>query len=167
MSTIEFNQTLLSLEDNLKMFAYSFTRNEEEAKDLTQETLLKAFRYKKQYKPKTNFKAWVFTIMRNQFINEYRKKSRSKTIFDNSTESYLLNSHTDNRGPEGIYTKKEIDLKIESLEENYKIPFMMHVEGYKYKEISEKLNIPIGTVKSRIFISRQRLIKQLPDFQHN
>lgn len=168
MSTLEFNNTLINLQQNLRLFALSFTKNEENADDLVQETNLRAFRYRNQYKAQTNFKAWVFTIMRNQFINEYRKKSRRKTVFDASEDSFILNNHTEDRqSPSTYLTKKEVDQQINRLDAEYRTPFLMHFEGYKYKEISEKMNIPIGTVKSRIFIARQRLMKLLPDFQHN
>ncbi|MBU2020128.1 MAG: RNA polymerase sigma factor, partial [Bacteroidetes bacterium] len=96
MSTLEFNQTLLQLESYLKAFAFTFTRNEEDAKDLTQETILKAFTYRNKYTPHTNFKAWVFTIMRNIFINGYRRKAKAKTIFDHSNENYLLSNSGEN-----------------------------------------------------------------------
>ena len=82
MSTIEFNDSLISLESYLKSFAMTFTRNREDANDLTQETMLKAISYRDYYTPQTNFKAWVFTIMRNIFINQYRRKVKSGTIFD-------------------------------------------------------------------------------------
>lgn len=168
MSTLEFNTALINLQQNLRLFALSFTKNEDSANDLVQETNLRAFRYRKQYKPHTNFKAWVFTIMRNQFINEYRKKSRQNTIFDSSEESFILNNHTEDRqSPAGYINKKEIDRQIQNLDIEYREPFLMHFEGFKYKEISEHMNIPIGTVKSRIFIARQRLMKTLPDFQYN
>ena len=86
MSTLEFNNALIDLENNLLSFALNYTRNKESAKDLTQETMLKAIKYRTYYTPKTNFKAWVFTIMRNIFINQYRRNVKSGTIFDNSKE---------------------------------------------------------------------------------
>jgi RNA polymerase sigma-70 factor (ECF subfamily) len=95
MSTIEFNEALIGIENNLHSFAMSFTRNNEDAKDLTQETMLKAITYRSYYAPQTNFKAWVFTIMRNIFINQYRRKVKSGTIFDHSQDLYLLNSSGD------------------------------------------------------------------------
>ena len=97
MSTVEFNNTLTSLESYLMAFAMNYTKNVEDARDLTQETMLKAIRYKDYYTPKTNFKAWVFTIMKNIFINQYRRKVKSGTIFDNSTDLYLLNGNTEER----------------------------------------------------------------------
>ena len=92
MSTLEFNEALIGLENNLTSFAMSFTRNHEDAKDLTQETMLKAITYRNYYTPQTNFKAWVFTIMRNLFINQYRRKVKSGAIFDHSKESFLVSN---------------------------------------------------------------------------
>lgn len=168
MSTIEFNETLTGMETNLLAFAINYTRNMEDAKDLTQETMLKALRYRNYYKPNTNFKAWIFTIMKNTFINQYRKKSRSNTIFDNSQDLYLLTNSTENRDtPYNYIAAKEVNKKVAKLNDDYKIPFKMHYEGFKYKEIAEKLDIPLGTVKSRIFIARQKLMESMPEYQFN
>lgn len=167
MSTMEFTNTLTSIESNLLAFAINYTKNMEDAKDLTQETMLKALRYKDYYKPKTNFKAWVFTIMKNTFINQYRRKSRSKTIFDNSKDLYLLTNSTENRDtPYNYIANGEVTKKVNSLSDEYKIPFEMHFEGFKYKEIAEKLDIPLGTVKSRIFIARKKLMDLLPEYRY-
>lgn len=168
MSTVEFNNSLTAMESNLLAFAINYTKNMEDAKDLTQETMLKALRYKSYYKPQTNFKAWVFTIMKNTFINQYRRKSRSNTIFDNSQDLYLLTNSTENRNtPINYITAGEVTQKVNSLSDEYKIPFEMHYEGYKYKEIAERLDIPLGTVKSRIFIARQKLMDLLPEYQYS
>ncbi|MEX1191120.1 MAG: RNA polymerase sigma factor [Brumimicrobium sp.] len=168
MSTIEFNNTLTSMESYLMAFAMNYTKNVEDARDLTQETMLKAIRYRDYYTPKTNFKAWIFTIMRNIFINQYRRKVKSKTIFDNSTDLFLLNSSTEKRdSPYNHITNEEIQKQLEKLSEEYKAPFEMHYLGFKYKEIAEKLDIPIGTVKSRIFIARKKLMDLLPDYRYS
>lgn len=168
MSTIEFNDALINLETYLRSFAFNFTKNEEDAKDLTQETMLKAITYRKQYTPKTNFKAWVFTIMRNLFINNYRRKVKAGTIFDNTKESYLLNLKTENHAnPDNHMLGLELKNQLRNLEKEYKQPFDMHFEGYKYQEIADQLNIPIGTVKSRIHIARQKLLAKLPDYNQN
>ena len=165
MSTLEFNQALIDIENNLKSFALGFTRNNEDAKDLTQETLLKAIKYRNYYTPQTNFKAWVFTIMRNIFINQYRRKVKSGTIFDNSKEMFLLtNSAGSEENAVSQIATKDIEEKIAGLSEEYKHPFEMHYKGFKYKEIADKLGIPIGTVKSRIYIARKKLIDLLPDY---
>lgn len=167
MSTLEFNDALIRLESYLKSFAMTFTRNREDANDLTQETMLKAMSYRDHYTPQTNFKAWVFTIMRNIFINQYRRKVKSGTIFDHSTDLYLVNNAAESHNQVnnhllGIELKKQIGL----LSDEYKRPFEMHHHGFKYKEIADELNIPIGTVKSRIFIARKKLTELLPDYAY-
>jgi RNA polymerase sigma factor (sigma-70 family) len=168
MSTLEFNEALIGMENNLHSFAMSFTRNNEDARDLTQETMLKAITYRNYYAPQTNFKAWVFTIMRNIFINQYRRKVKSGTIFDHSQDLYLLNQPGDSlNSPVQEIAIKEINSHINGLEEEYKVPFKMHFKGFKYKEISEKLGIPIGTVKSRIFIARKKLMEVMPEYNYS
>lgn len=167
MSTLEFNEALIGMENNLHSFALSFTRNNEDAKDLTQETMLKAITYRSYYAPQTNFKAWVFTIMRNIFINQYRRKVKSGTIFDHSKELYLLNGTGDSANqPINYLLEKEVTKQINSLGEEYKEPFELHFNGFKYKEIANQLEIPIGTVKSRIFIARKKLMNLLPDYNY-
>ena len=167
MSTLEFNEALVGLENNLTSFAMSFTRNQEDAKDLTQETMLKAITYRNYYTPQTNFKAWVFTIMRNIFINQYRRNAKTRMIFDHSEDSYMVTNHKSSMGsPTERIATKEITQKIEDLTDELKTPFKMHFEGYKYKEIADSMKLPIGTIKSRIFIARKRLMDQLPDYQY-
>lgn len=168
MSTVEFNEALIGLEGNLQSFAMTFTRNQEDAADLTQETLLKAITYRNYYTPQTNFKAWVFTIMRNIFINQYRRKVKSGQIFDHSKELYLLsNSTSNNESPSNHISNNEIKKQIATLDEEYKTPFELHFQGFKYKEIADRLEIPIGTVKSRIFIARKKLMDLLPDYNYS
>jgi RNA polymerase sigma factor (sigma-70 family) len=167
MSTIEFNDALINMESYLRSFAMTYTRNKEDANDLTQETMLKAIHYRTYYTPQTNFKAWLFTIMRNIFINQYRRKVKSGTIFDNSQELYLIGNASDVNGSiSSQINTKEIWNEVENLENEYKVPFKMHFEGYKYQDISDELRIPIGTVKSRIFIARKKLMQQLPEFSY-
>ena len=159
MSTIEFNEALIGLENNLQSFALSFTRNREDARDLTQETMLKAITYRNYYTPQTNFKAWVFTIMRNLFINQYRRRVKSGAIFDHSKEVFLIgNIHSHEDSAIEKIGVKDINRQINLLGEEYQTPFKMHFQGFKYKEIADKLDIPIGTVKSRIFIARKKLM---------
>ena len=114
-----------------------------------------------------NFKGWVFTIMRNIFINNYRKVVRSATIMDQTEDLYHLNLPQDSgfETPEGSVAAKEITAAINSFSDDYRIPFSMHVAGYKYNEIAEKMNLPLGTVKSRIFFARQRLQQTLKDYR--
>jgi RNA polymerase sigma factor (sigma-70 family) len=166
MSTVEFNEALIGMEGNLHSFALNFTRNNEDAKDLTQETMLKAITYRNYYTPQTNFRAWVFTIMRNIFINQYRRKVKGGTIFDHSKDLYLLNTSDAGNSALNILSEKEVNQQIDKLESEYKEPFEMHFQGFKYKEIADTLEIPIGTVKSRIFIARKKLMDLLPDYKY-
>ena len=166
MTTMEFNYQLTSLETSLERFAISLTQNVEDAKDLLQETFLKALSYKDKFAEHTNLKAWVFTIMKNTFINNYRRAVKSRTTFDNTDDLFFLNLNKESAydTPEMTISAKEIEKKIENLEDEYRIPFKMHTAGYKYKEIADKLNLKIGTVKSRIFFSRQKLMETLKEY---
>ena len=163
MTAIEFQFKLVSLEDKLLRFAYSLTADKDDAKDLLQETFLKALKYCDKYVLESNFKAWTYTIMKNTFINNYRRAERHITYSDHSKEGYCLNykhaSEADS--PESIIFSKELENIIEALDDDSKMPFMMHHNGYKYIEIAEKLNVNLGTVKSRIFFTRKKLKKQL------
>ena len=163
MTAAEFNYKLTSLEDALERFAMSLTRNREDARDLVQETYLKALTYREKFLNNTNFKAWVYTIMKNSFINNYRRSVRENTTFDNTRDLYYLNSSNqgNDSSPETSLTAAEIQSHIDNLDEDLRIPFQMHHEGYKYKEIAEEMNIKIGTVKSRIFFGRRKLMETL------
>ena len=147
-------------------FAYKLTANREEANDLLQETSLKALDNEEKYVPDTNFKGWMYTIMRNIFINNYRKIVRDQTFVDTTDNYYHLNLPQDSgfESTEGAYDLKEMHRIVNALPREYKIPFSMHVSGFKYREIAEKLGLPLGTVKSRIFFTRQRLQQELKDF---
>ncbi len=163
MTAIEFNHQLLTLEDKLIRFAYTLTYNREVAKDLVQDTMLKAITYRAQFRIDTNLKAWAYTIMKNTFINNYRKNNRHKTVFDNTPNLFYL-SYTKEAGDvsaESVCSAKEIQKVIDNLDDDLKIPFKLHIEGFKYKEIAEKLDLKIGTVKSRIFFSRKKLMDLL------
>ncbi len=153
------NERLLGLQDNLGSFAMSLTLNREEAEDLMQETNLKVLDNHDKYVDNTNFSGWVFTIMRNIFINNYRRAVRSKTLVDTTDDLYHLNMPQSSGydSPDVAYNVKEISAVINSFSEDYRQPFSMYVAGYKYEEIAEKMNIPLGTVKSRIFFARKRL----------
>lgn len=159
MSTINFNNRFYELTPVLNAFAYNLTQNMEDAKDLYQETAFRAMANREKFLPDTNFKAWLFTIMKNIFINNYRKKVKSNTIMDSTDNLYYLNSGSDsidNRGDANILVKELKEL-IEKLDENIKIPFLMHYQGYKYQEIADHFELPLGTVKSRIFFARREL----------
>lgn len=163
MSAIEFNQSLISNTEYLKPFAMSLTRDIDSAKDLIQETLLRALSNKEKYNAGTNIKAWMYTIMRNIFINNYRRSSRQNTIFDNTPNDYLLDYNqnaTANTAETGL-SLKEINTVIHNLPEIFKSPFQLYVDGYKYHEIADTLQEPLGTIKSRIHFARKLLKQQL------
>jgi RNA polymerase sigma-70 factor (ECF subfamily) len=167
MTAVEFNFQLTSLSNNLQRFAYSLTTNHEDAKDLLQETLVKAISSRDKFEDNTNLKAWTFTIMKNTFINNYRRNVKANTTFDNTEDLYYLNlnRHNSPDTPDTELSTKEIENAINSLEDEFRIPFLMHVQGFKYKEIAEELDLKIGTVKSRIFFTRKKLMEKLHDFQ--
>ena len=168
MTALEFNHKLLGLKDKLQYFAYSLTANHDDADDLIQDTFLKAITHKDKFDPATNMKAWTYTIMKNTFINNYRKARRANTIIDDSQDLYFINSNqqTISISPDSEFNHGEIMKSIRSLDRDQRVPFEMHVEGYKYKEIAEELNLPIGTVKSRIFLARKKLSDKLKDYQN-
>jgi RNA polymerase sigma factor (sigma-70 family) len=166
MTTMEFNHKLLNL-DGMERFAMSLTLNREKAKDLLQETYLKALTNKDNYVEVANFKAWTYTIMKNTFINNYRRSFREKTSFDYSKDLLLLNNLEESHlgRPESEFTCQEINKAIDAMEDEFRSPFRMHTEGYKYNEIAEALNLKIGTVKSRIFLLRKKLMETLDEYQ--
>lgn len=166
MSSPEFNQMLLSNAGFLKPFAINLTRDPEAANDLYQDTLYKALANKEKYHTGTNIKAWLFTIMRNIFINNYRRKAKQKTIFDNTPNDYLLNlkqATVSNVAESGLRIK-EINTAIQQLPEIFKTPFLMYFDGYKYNEIADVLSEPLGTIKSRIHFARKLLKEQISRF---
>jgi len=166
MTTAEFSNELLNLEPSLERFALSLTSDRERAKDLVQETYLKALTYKEQFEAFTNMKAWAFTIMKNTFINNYRRSKRERSTLDTAGDlnhvSFVQESKANS--PESHYSTREITRAIEELEDDYRIPFEMHNAGYKYKEIADHLGLKIGTVKSRIFFTRKKLMDALKDY---
>ncbi|MBP8113987.1 MAG: RNA polymerase sigma factor [Chitinophagaceae bacterium] len=163
MSTTEFNQMLISQADFLKPFAINLTRDSEAAQDLFQETLYKALANHEKYNTGTNIKAWLFTIMRNIFINDYRRKSKQKTIFDNTPNDYLLDykQSTISNDAESDMRLKEVRKAVEELPEIFKTPFKLYFDGYKYNEIADALGEPLGTIKSRIHFARKLLKEQI------
>ncbi len=167
MATSNFQTKLMDLQKNLLNFAFILTSNRDDAYDLLQDTTLKALDNEDKYVDNVNFKGWVFTIMRNIFINNYRKVVRSATVIDQTEDLYHLNLPQDSgfETPEGSFAAKEITAAINAFSDDYRIPFTMHVAGYKYNEIAEKMNLPLGTVKSRIFFARQRLQQSLKDYR--
>ena len=166
MTATEFNYQLVSMEDKLSSFAKRLTQNSDDAKDLVQETMLKAISCRDQFAEYTNLKAWTYTIMKNTFINNYRRNTRRNTAFDKTNVDLVMYKNVDtfNVTPDSAYAELEIKKVIDRLDNDSKIPFMMHVEGYKYEEIAQKLDIKLGTVKSRIFLTRKKLMDALKDY---
>ncbi len=163
MSTLEFNQILLSNADYLKPFAITLTRDHETAKDLLQETMYRALANQEKYNVGTNIKAWLYTIMRNIFINNYRRAAKQNTIFDSTPNEYLLNYNqvTTANDAETNLMMKEVQAAVFQLPEIFRNPFQLYFEGYKYHEIAEILTEPLGTIKSRIHFARKLLKQQL------
>lgn len=166
MTQLQFNTALLGLQDKLLYYALSLTSDQEKAQDLLQETFLKALTYRDKFTQNTNFKAWIYTIMKNTFINNYRRNVKAKNTFDGSNNDFHLKFSMDKiyPSPDSFFSSKEILKNINALEDEYKVPFTMFLDGYKYKEIAEHLNLPLGTVKSRIFFTRKKLEKALKDY---
>lgn len=158
---------LLALQGNLLNFAYMLTSNRDDAYDLLQDTFVKVLDNEDKYAENVNFKGWVFTIMRNIFINNYRHQVRSATIIDQTEDLYHLNTAKESGidSVEGAYAAGEITAAINSFPDEYRVPFSMHVAGFKYSEIAEQMGLPLGTVKSRIFFARQKLQVMLADYR--
>jgi RNA polymerase sigma factor (sigma-70 family) len=163
MSTIDFTHQVAGLRPMLQSLSRRFTSDRDESLDLVQDTILKALTYRNKFRDDTNLKGWLFTIMRNTFINNYRKNQRSKTSHDTSKDLYFLNvedEHTFNR-PQETMEFKEIWRNVNGIKDELIVPFKMHATGYKYHEIAEHLDLPIGTVKNRIFHARKEIQKKL------
>lgn len=163
MNKIEFNSLVIQHADSLKSYARNFTRDNEDANDLVQETILKAITYFKNFREGTNLKGWLYTIMKNTFINSYRRTSKTNSLITKEGEisqANLLVSSTKNMG-ESKFILEDIHSALNGLSADYYTPFTMYFEGYKYHEISEHLHIPIGTVKTRIHIARKTMKKSL------
>jgi RNA polymerase sigma-70 factor, ECF subfamily len=163
MAQLNFERLVVKYSASLKPIALSLTRDMEDAKDLMQETMMRALSSQDKFREGTNLKAWLYTIMKNIFINDYRRKIKRRTIIDTTDNLFYLNSSdrvTGNCG-ESDLNMKDINISLEKLSNDFKIPFMMHYKGFKYQEIADDLDLPIGTVKSRIHFARKELKKRL------
>lgn len=163
MTAIEFSDQLVDLEPSLLKYAYHLRLSNSDAKDLVQETLLKILSKRDQFVDTGYLKAWSFTIMRNTFINNYRRNVLHKTHCYRIDESFLSNqtvaSGSDN--PDSTYSFIELTQSIEQLNVKFRVPFKMYIEGYKYSEIADTIKLKLGTVKSRIFLARKLLMNQV------
>jgi RNA polymerase sigma-70 factor, ECF subfamily len=166
MTSFEFNNRLIGMKSHMQKFALSLTSDRDSAQDLVQDTFLKAITNREKFAEYTNLKAWVFTIMKNTFINNYRHSVKNNTLMDNTRDLYFLNLYHDKGyvSPESTYSEAEIEKVIDSLSDEFRIPFRMHINGFKYQEISDELDLKIGTVKSRIFFTRRKLMALLKDY---
>ncbi|MEI8279026.1 MAG: RNA polymerase sigma factor [Bacteroidota bacterium] len=163
MTSSDFDYLVANHSDYLKPFAISLTHNSEDAKDLFQETMVKALVNREKYQFGTNLKAWLYTIMRNTFINEYRRNKKFvKVQSDLPTETFIENSGkiAVNEGY-GHIRMAEIKNAIEQMPQVFRLSFELYYTGYKYQEISELLHEPLGTIKSRIHFARKMLVSQL------
>lgn len=169
MTAIEFDIRIQSLSKFLKPFALKLTRDTEEANDLMQETMLKAITNKEKFTEGTNLKAWLYTIMKNTFITQYHRMVRRNTFIDSTDNLHYINSSDTIIENESstTFALEDINEAVEDLKEEYRKPFMMHFMGYKYHEIADNLNIPIGTVKNRIHIARKVLKEKLKTYAVN
>jgi len=163
MTSTDFNTVIQYHTDFLRPFAVSLTHNSEDAKDLFQETLLRALLYRDKYQFGTNLKAWLYTIMRNIFINNYRRKAKQNTIFDSTPNDFLLDYRQGAVSNEAIASinMKEVHEAIHNLPAIFKNPFLLYFDGFKYHEIADMLGEPLGTIKSRIHFARKLLKAQI------
>ena len=167
MENSKITNKIVAMQPELMSFAFKRTANQDSANDLVQDSILKALDNAQKFVYQENFKGWMYTIMRNIFINNYRKTVRDQTFVDQTDNLFHLNLSQESGfdSTEGAYDLKEIHRIVNALPKDYRIPFAMYVSGFKYREIAEKLGLPLGTVKSRIFFTRQRLQNELKDFR--
>lgn len=163
MSTLEFAEHLNKLKPQLIGYALKLTANDHDAQDLYQETAFRAIKHRDHFQPGTNLAGWLLTIMRNIFINQYRRKKRRATLLDHSDNQFLLQPSEYSGHNEGEIKVLYDDLKsvIDKLDDSMRKPFLMHFSGYKYEEIAEDMDLPLGTIKSRIFFARKYLKEYL------
>lgn len=167
MNALEFDSKIQGLSRFLRPFALKLTRDTEDADDLMQETMLKAITNREKFADGTNLKAWLYTIMKNTFITQYHRMVRRNTFIDTTENLHYINSPgstTDNEA-DGEFAMDDINEAIANLKEEYREPFLMHFRGFKYHEIAEYFDIPIGTVKNRIHIARKFLKEGLGSYQ--
>jgi RNA polymerase sigma-70 factor (ECF subfamily) len=166
MTSIHFKNTVQQEAKSLRKYAYQLTRNIDDTDDLVQETMLKAFTYQDKFQEGTNLKGWLYTIMKNTFINNYRRMVKRNTFIDNTNNEYFIDSFaiTESNKGEQKFIIQDIEAEIEKLASNLKTPFLMSFNGYKYEEIAVMLNIPIGTVKTRIFVAKRELKGKLSNY---
>jgi len=169
MTTAEFSYSLNQQSKSLRPFALRLTRDLDDANDLLQDTVLKAFTNRDKFSDGTNLRAWLYTIMKNTFFTNYQRMVRRATFVDTTENLHYINSGevAIENNADGEFTLEDINKCIEKLDEGYRVPFMMHFRGFKYQEIAEKLELPIGTVKNRIHIARKILKDDLKVYKQD
>lgn len=168
MNKLEFNTLVVKYSDSLRIYARNFTKDVDDANDLVQDTLLKAVTYFNNFREGTNLKGWLYTIMKNTFINNYRRVVKTNSFITKEEEishANLVVSATHNKG-ENKFMMEDINTALDKLSEEYYLPFTMYYEGYKYHEIADHLRIPIGTVKTRIHVARKAMKKTLTAYRY-
>lgn len=158
MTKKEMADYLVANQKPLWQSAFYLTKNEDDASDLTQSVFLKALCNFEKFTDSTNLGGWLYTIMRNLFINQCRSAdqvriSRSDKEYETAPNDLMYGT---SESADSRCTMQDIEHAIDILNKEYSIPFRMYVSGYKYQEIADKMNIPLGTVKSRIFIARKK-----------
>ena len=162
-----FISSVLGMQPNLRSCGHKGKLKNDLGQDLVENNPKKALYNEDKFVDNANFKGWMLTIMRNIFINNYRKNVRENTMVDTSDDLYQLNltQETVSDTPDGAYAVNEISEILKGFPADYREPFSLHVAGYKYEEIAEVLSMPLGTVKSRIFFTRKRLREILKDYR--
>jgi RNA polymerase sigma-70 factor (ECF subfamily) len=166
----EFESEALPHLDTVYRVALRLSGNEQQAEDLAQETMLKAYRSWHQYRRGTNVRAWLLTILRHTFINEYRKARRvGREIDISDIEPYTVFRDVQEADPEGRFFDQIVDRQItdaiEALPDEFRETLILSdIEGLPYAEIAEITEVPVGTVKSRLFRARHALQKELYDY---
>ena len=167
MTRTQFQSNLQEVQENLRRYALKLTQDTNDADDLVQDTSLRALTHRDKFVSDINFKGWMMTIMYNIFLNNQDRVERRRKIFDTTVDILNVPLVTEDgySTPDGAMNIREIYSAIDNLSEHTRTPFKMFLSGYKYSEIAEKIGIPEGTVKSRIFFARKALQKSLRDMR--
>lgn len=165
MTTIEFQTNIDTLQAELFGLALKLSKEYNDAQDLVQESITKAFKNKHRFETGSNFRAWMSTILYNEFINVYRKrKRRGKIVVSEEVGLPVVINKSSKEQAESNLLLQELEQIVNGIKEELRTPFKMYNAGYSYKEIGKELGIAIGTIKSRIFYARKELqqkIKQI------
>jgi RNA polymerase sigma factor (sigma-70 family) len=163
MNPLNFNTAISGCRSQLMQSALQFTQNTDDADDLVQETMFKAIRYENKFQEGTNIQAWLFTILRNTFINNYKAMGRRASVFVKNVDpwSYPVTDSTARNQGEGKLISEDVHKALADLDKEYAVPFLRYFEGYHYHEIAHQLGLPLGTVKTRIHVARRILKNKL------